>query len=431
MNEDGTPIEEIEDDKDAGKSASERAAGTPEGEPGKQPDAAEIKSLYEDLGIKASVPTGATKGRPKSSTVRDEDDAKKPSGSAVSKRKDGKDDGDEDQSKASPASTKGSDDGDEADSKGSKDNEKDNGVQDEPGKTDKGVHDSESRSEKDSERGRKDDPEHGTTGDESAESDEEREAEGESDDEEGVKRPGKSNPKVEQRFQKLTNEVREKDNHIAELEKQLRETTQKQQQEKIAQEDPEYTIEDFRKVRDNEGNIHDLDENEAELAWRRWRDGYNQRSEQRNAEANRQDALERTQQETAEKLMRQSVEAYDTLASLMDEYPELVSDSGKFDANFAAKAMPLIHEATLYQEGTEPGNEEGNTPVIIGLSINPKIILEALKSVRDEKRSLPLNGVNDNVDVRSNVSVPHGRSSDPTVNAANDLYKQLNINKRL
>jgi len=39
--------------------------------------------------------------------------------------------------------------------------------------------------------------------------------------------------------------------------------------------------------------------------------------------------------------------------------------------------------------------------------------------------------VNDSVEVGSNVSVPHSRSSDPNVNAANDLYKQLGIKKRV
>jgi hypothetical protein len=70
-------------------------------------------------------------------------------------------------------------------------------------------------------------------------------------------------------------------------------------------------------------------------------------------------------------------------------------------------------------------------PVIVGLKVDPKKILAALRSIGNKKRNLPLNGVNDNVESRSNVNVPHSRSSDPTVNAANDLYKELGINKRI
>jgi hypothetical protein len=67
----------------------------------------------------------------------------------------------------------------------------------------------------------------------------------------------------------------------------------------------------------------------------------------------------------------------------------------------------------------------------MGLNINPKKILDGMKKIQSTKRALPLNGLNDNVEVRSNVNVRHSRSSDPAVHAANELYKELNINKRL
>jgi hypothetical protein len=129
--------------------------------------------------------------------------------------------------------------------------------------------------------------------------------------------------------------------------------------------------------------------------------------------------------------MKKSADAYDALAGLMDEYPELVSTSGKFDDDFAAEAMPIIQEAIEYLPGTEPGNKEDKLPVIVGLRIDPNKILKALKGISTKKRNMPLNGVNDNVERGSTVSVPHSRSSDPNVNAANELYKELGINKRI
>ena len=128
--------------------------------------------------------------------------------------------------------------------------------------------------------------------------------------------------------------------------------------------------------------------------------------------------------------MKTSVEAYDALASLMDDYPELVTGD-KFDKEFAADAMPIIQESIQYLEGTEPGNAEGKLPIIVGLKIDPRKILEALKKQNSRKRSLPLNGTRDNVESGSSVSVPHSRSSDPVVNQANELYKSLGINKRV
>jgi hypothetical protein len=107
-----------------------------------------------------------------------------------------------------------------------------------------------------------------------------------------------------------------------------------------------------------------------------------------------------------------------------------VSTSGKFDADFAAEALPIIKDSIEYLPGTEPGNAEDNLPVIVGLKLHPKRILDALKKMENKKRELPLNGVNDNVESRSNVAVPHSRSSDPTVQAANELMKELKIDKR-
>lgn len=427
MTEITKPIEGEENDEEQ---KNQRAAGAPEGATGAEPTSAEVESLYKDLGIKAPVPTGATKGRPKASDVRTKDAPKSGTGDSDSERKKEENADDKGKPKDASASDKDGGTGDKADSKSKENGSKDDGVQDKSGDADKGVRDAKPGDEKDSERGREKDSEQRAAGDESAEHEQKREAEGKPTDEEVVKRPGKSNPAVEQRFQKLTEEKRQAEQRAEELEKKLQERERETEQAKIAQEDPEYTVEDFMKVKDREGNIIDLDKDQAELQWRRWKDGYDDRAAERQAKANQEAKAQEESEESTRQLMKQSVEAYDSLAQLMDEYPELVSTSDKFDADFAAKAMPVIQEAIQYLEGTEPGNAEEKTPVIIGLKINPKTILEALKGINTQKRSLPLNGVNDNVEKGSNVSVPHSRSSDPTVNQANELMKELKINKR-
>lgn len=414
MNEDGTPIQ--------GAETAERPAGQVEGAAA-EPSSDEIAELYRATGVKAPVPTGKTKGRPKAATVRAEDDDKNGTGSASAGS--GKNADDKGKSKNAPASDDDDDSGNKNDPKGKKNESDSRKVQDESEEAGDGVRKSKSAGEGDSEQGREEDADDGARGTGEDEGDEE------GAQEEG-KRPGKSSPEAERRIQQLNAEKKEALERAERLEQQLRETQQKSEQARLAVEDPEYTVEDFRKVRDNKtGEIYDLNDDQAELAYRRWKDGYDQRAAERNAEANRQSALEQAQAEYSEQMMRESVEAYDTLAGLMDDFPELVSQSGKFDADFAAKAMPIINEAILYQEGTEPGNAEGNPAVIVGLKVNPKRILEAMKGIQESKRTLPLNGVDDNVESRSSVSVPHTRSSDPNVNAANQLYKELGINKRI
>lgn len=376
----------------------------------------EVKQLYDELGIKAPTPSGKAKGRPKASSVRAKDGKSKDTGSADNGEE--KDADDKSKSKNAPASNENGDSGDEADEKGAKKRTDSGKVSDESEEADKGVRESESKGEEDSERRGEGDSE---TRDDDAE---------EKDDQEKGKRPGKSNPEVERRIQRLANESRAKDERIAELERQIQQSTQEYQQSLVAQQDPEYTLDDFRRVRDEEGNILDLDQDQAELAYRRWQDDYRQRQSEREAQYQHEQAIARYQQEAQEKLMQSSVEAYDTLNEILESYPEL-QQGEHFDQEFSDAVMPLIEETIIYQDGTEPGNPDGNTPVIIGMRVNPQNTLKALKQVRDARRSLPLNGLNDSVETRSNVSVPHSRSSDPTVNAANDLYRELGINKRI
>lgn len=417
MNEEGQILDEEV------KKPQEGDAGAPEGTVN-EPNPEDIKAMYDDLGIKAKPPTGKPKGRPKADdggskkTAKQDDEGGEP-------KQNKKTDDSKEQPKATPPTDKDGVDGDEADEKSKKssksepkDGEKDGEVQD-PSKSDEaGVQKAEPKDDKEAgEPGEKDADE----GDESAEP----------EPKDGVKRPGKSNPEIEKRFQKLTSEVKERDEVIADLQKRLQESTRQQAEAKISQEDPEYTIDDFRKVRDENGEVLDLDPEQAELAWRRWKDGYDQRAEERQARANFEASRQEQEEAKTRQLMQDSADAYDTLATLMDEYPELVSSSGQYDEEFAAQAMPIIEEAVQYLEGTEPGNEEGKTPVVVGLKINPKKILAAMKGISERKRSLPLNGINDSVESGSNVSVPHSRSSDPNINAANQLYKELGINKRV
>lgn len=397
-------------------------AGAPEGVVA-SPSTDDVQSMYDELGIKATAPSGKSKGRPKTSGVRAEDDDEDGAGNSNSgsaKNSDNKG-----QSKNAPDSSKNGGSGNGSDASGSK-NGKDAGqVQDESGAADKGVRGAESKGEGNSERGSEEDAGDGTGG--------AGQEDGESEDasQEG-KRPGKSNPAIERRIQQINEEKRAAEARAEEAERKLAEATQAQQQSKVQQEDPEYTVEDFRRVQNNQtGEIVELSPEQAELAWRRWKDGYDARAEERNAAQNAAARREEFEAEQTRQFMQRSVDAYDALANLMDEYPELVSTSGKFDEDFAAEAMPIIQDSIEYLEGTEPGNKDGNLPVIVGLKLHPQKILNALKNVNERKRSLPLNGLNDTVDSRSNVAVPHSRSSDPTVHAANQLYKDLGIDKRL
>ena len=409
----------------------ERPAGVAEGSADGATQS-EVAALYKDLGIKAPVPTGATKGRPKASDVRAKKSEENGAGSADSKRQTAENADDKNQPKNARSANDNGDSGNKADPKGSKNGSDDEQLQDESGDSDQGVRGAKSRGEGDSERGREEDAERGAGG-----AGQEAHDEGDSEEEAGAnaeagKRPGKSNPAVEQRFQKLTTDLKERDAEIERLNQELQKTAQEKARARVSESDPEYKIEDFKMVRDNKtGEIKELTDEQAELAYYRWKQGYDQRAEERNAEVNRQAGLVQREQEITNRIMSESIQAYDTVASLMDEYPELVKSSGKFDEDFAADAMLVINDSIEYMPGTEPGNATGALPIIVGLKVDPRRTLDLLKKANNKKRSLPLNGVHDNVESGSSVAVPHTRSSDPTVAAANDLYKQLGINKRI
>lgn len=415
MNEDGTPIEQQQQQPKPGE------AGHAEGR-APEPASDDVQKMYDELGIKATAPNSKSTKRPKAANVRDKDVSKNDAGNSDDGRK--KHDDGKGKPKNAPDSDKDGASGDDADAKGAKKREEDGKVRGESEEADEGVRKDKSRTEEDSERGSEEGAESGNNGD------------GQEEDESGAseeegKRPGKSNPKIEQRFQKLIQEVKERDEVIEELQRKLQEATTQQRQAQIDQEDPEYTVEDFKKVRDEQGNILDLDDDQAELAFRRWQDGYNQRKAERDARLNRDQALQEAQQKYQQEQMQKSVEAYDTLTGLVDSFPELDVRSDKFDQELSDAVMPIIEEVIIYQEGTEPGNPDGNQPIIAGMSMNPKRMLEVINKIKNAKRTLPLNGINDTVESRSNVNVPHSRSSDPVVNQANELYKTLGIDKRI
>lgn len=432
MDDNEKPIEGAESEQQQ-HSKNERPAGQAEGS-APEPSTDDVKQMYDELGIKAPVPTAKPKGRPKTDDGGDKKASKKDDASGAAGKGQADDDS-KDKSKASSASDSNGADGNDADSKGKKnsskdgkDGEKDGEISGDGDKDAEGVSDAKSKDNGKTPSSGEDDA---NGADDGAGEEDGKSSDASEENEEG-KRPGKSNPEVEKRLQKLANEKRAAEERADALEKQLREEKQAKEQIKVSQEDPEYTIDDFRKVRDNKtGEIIDLDPERAELAYRRWKDGFDERNARREAEANRVAASEERESEMTRQVMEKSVKAYDTLAALMDEYPELVSTSGKFDEDFAAEAMPIIQESIEYLEGTEPGNKDDNLPVIVGLRIDPNKILKALKGISTKKRNLPLNGVNDSVERGSTVGVPHTRSSDPNVKAANELYKELGINKRI
>ncbi len=442
MAKDEQPTEGAEnEDQNQQPKSNERPAGAPEGAVG-EATTSEVKKMYDDLGIKAPVPSDKPKGRPKAADGGDKKTAKKDDASGKPGEGRKADDG-KDKSRTASASDSDGADGNDADasgkkvsSKDGKDGEKDSKVSGDGDKDADSVQKAEPSDNGKTPKSGEGDAKSGDDG--TGEEDGKSGAASEEGKEDEGKRPGKSNPEVEKRMQRLAADRKEALERAEKAEKQLQETTRKQAQEKVAQEDPEYTVDDFRKVRDNKtGDIIELDAEKAELAWRRWKDGYDQRATERDARANYEADRVQKAEATTRQMMKDSADAYDALAGLMDEYPELVEKfpdgtvNENFDEDFAADVLPIIQEAIEYLPGTEPGNKNDKLPIIVGLRIDPKKILVAMKGISNKKRNLPLNGVNDNVDSGSGVNVPHSRSSDPTINAANDLYKELGIKKRI
>jgi glutamic acid-rich protein cNBL1700 len=368
----------------------------------------QAKQLYEEFGVKADVPK--TRGRPKKSDSGDEGKSEVDKRTSNEKRKNGS-------NQSKPKDEASSDDNDDSGNesqkvvkKDAKDNSK---VSKDAEKTGDGTDEDKSEQDGSSERGSSGDSERDDEGNESGEE---------------VKRPGKSSPAAERRIRQLNSEKNEAVARAEQAERKYAQLQQQLEQERVQLEDPEYTLEDFRHVQDENGNILELDDIQQELAYRRWKDGYNERQAERENQALQSQIQDYREYQQSEEIMRKSVEAYDLLNNILENTAELDVRSDKFDKEFSDTIMPLIEGSLEYAPGTEPGNPYGNNPVITGFSLDPRLILQAASTLRNTKRNIPLNALGATVE-SEDAAYYHSPSSDPLEQAADKLYKMYGIKK--
>lgn len=384
--------------------------------------AKEVKELYEELGVdkKVEANKSSTKPKSKAGNIKSSNKTKRQDDNdSQSKKGQSRASGGQDKSEDESADDKTSRTGAKGRKEASQTKEDSKSDAEKPAETGEDARRTESETEEGSGQG-------GETG-----AEQDREADDESSEQDEGKRPGKSDPKIERRFQRLISESKEKDQVIEDLQRQLQQQQQLYYQQQVENEDPEYTVDDFRTVQDRDGNIIDLNENEAELAWRRWKDGYNQRQAERQAEQSRQIQMQQQEQELQMKVMQNSADAYDLLTNMVDDYPELDVNSDKFDQELSDLVMPIIHDTVIYQPGTEPGNPDGHQPVIAGLRMDPTTILDTINQIRNTKPALSPEELYQNVDTPSQYTVRSPRSSSEATREVNELYKELGINKRI
>ena len=368
----------------------------------------QAKQLYEEFGVKADIPK--TRGRPKKSDSGDEGKSEVDKRTSNEKRKNGS-------NQSKPKDEASSDDNDDSGNesqkvvkKDAKDNSK---VSKDAEKTGDGTDEDKSEQDGSSERGGSEDSERDDEGSESGEE---------------VKRPGKSSPAAERRIRQLNSEKNEAVARAEQAERKYAQLQQQLEQERVQLEDPEYTLEDFRHVQDENGNILELDDIQQELAYRRWKDGYNERQAERENQALQSQIQDYREYQQSEEIMRKSVEAYDLLNNILENTAELDVRSDKFDKEFSDTIMPLIEGSLEYAPGTEPGNPYGNNPVITGFSLDPRLILQAASTLRNTKRNIPLNALDATVE-SEDAAYYHSPSSDPLEQAADKLYKMYGIKK--
>lgn len=368
----------------------------------------QAKQLYEEFGVKADVPK--TRGRPKKSDSGDEGKSEVDKRTSNEKRKNGS-------NQSKPKDEASSDDNDDSGNesqkvvkKDAKDNSK---VSKDAEKTGDGTDEDKSEQDGSSERGSSGDSERDDEGNESGEE---------------VKRPGKSSPAAERRIRQLNSEKNEAVARAEQAERKYAQLQQQLEQERVQLEDPEYTLEDFRRVQDENGNILELDDIQQELAYRRWKDGYNERQAERENQALQSQIQDYREYQQSEEIMRKSVEAYDLLNDILENTAELDVRSDKFDKEFSDTIMPLIEGSLEYAPGTEPGNPYGNNPVITGFSLDPRLLLQAASTLRNTKRNIPLNALDATVE-SEDAAYYHSPSSDPLEQAADKLYKMYGIKK--
>lgn len=368
----------------------------------------QAKQLYEEFGVKADIPK--TRGRPKKSDSGDEGKSEVRDRASNTKRGDGSN-----QSKPKDEASSDDNDGSRNESqkvvkKDAKDNSK---VSKDAEKTGDGTDEDKSEQDGSSERGGSEDSERDDEGSEGGEE---------------VKRPGKSSPAAERRIRQLNSEKNEAVARAEQAERKYAQLQQQLEQERVQLEDPEYTLEDFRHVQDENGNILELDDIQQELAYRRWKDGYNERQAERENQALQSQIQDYREYQQSEEIMRKSVEAYDLLNNILENTAELDVRSDKFDKEFSDTIMPLIEGSLEYAPGTEPGNPYGNNPVITGFSLDPRLILQAASTLRNTKRNIPLNALDATVE-SEDAAYYHSPSSDPLEQAADKLYKMYGIKK--
>lgn len=368
----------------------------------------QAKQLYEEFGVKADVPK--TRGRPKKSDSGDEGKSGVREKASNTKRGDGSN---QSKSKDETSSDDNDDSGNESQKVVKKDAKDNSKVSKDAEKTDSGTDEDKSEQDGSSERGRSEDSERDDEGNESGEE---------------VKRPGKSSPAAERRIRQLNSEKNEAVARAEQAERKYAQLQQQLEQERVQLEDPEYTLEDFRHVQDENGNILELDDIQQELAYRRWKDGYNERQAERENQALQSQIQDYREYQQSEEIMRKSVEAYDLLNDILENTAELDVRSDKFDKKFSDTIMPLIEGSLKYAPGTEPGNPYGNNTVITGFSLDPRLILQAASTLRNTKRNIPLNALDATVE-SEDAAYYHSPSSDPLEQAADKLYKMYGIKK--
>lgn len=368
----------------------------------------QAKQLYEEFGVKADVPK--TRGRPKKSDSGDEGKSEVDNRTSNTKRGDGSN---QSKPKDETSSDDNDDSGDESQKVVKKDAKDNSKVSKDTEKTGDGTDEDKSEQDGSSERG----------GSEDSERDDEDNESGEE-----VKRPGKSSPAAERRIRQLNSEKNEAVARAEQAERKYAQLQQQLEQELVQLEDPEYTLEDFRHVQDENGNILELDDIQQELAYRRWKDGYNERQAERENQALQSQIQDYREYQQSEEIMRKSVEAYDLLNNILENTAELDVRSDKFDKEFSDTIMPLIEGSLEYAPGTEPGNPYGNNPVITGFSLDPRLILQAASTLRNTKRNIPLNALDATVE-SEDAAYYHSPSSDPLEQAADKLYKMYGIKK--
>ena len=164
------------------------------------------------------------------------------------------------------------------------------------------------------------------------------------------------------RIQELAKEKNEWKEKYQKLEDQLN-------QEKIAKEDPVYTLDDFKRVKDEDGDEIELTEAEQKVAYYEWKEGYAQRQQAREQEALSQ--------------MAKATEFVDEISEAMEKYPEFDENSDKFDPELSALVVDTLKDTLILDDKGQ----------IVGSSISPMKIIDRFHSVASKKTPVSVNKI--------------------------------------